>query len=167
MPARVKPITLWRKEIDNQPGVSPERWSLSRTGGADLQVVMGYRYPGNEAKAVIELYPVAGKKLVKAAQVAGLTASPIPTLLVEGDNKAGLGHAVARAIAESGVNLAFMVTQVIGRRYSRYWYSPSGRSGPLSAAGHCWGKPSWSDPKRVLNLIGRNSGTCWDTSTID
>jgi hypothetical protein len=47
-----------------------------------------------------------------------LTASPIPTLLVEGDNQPGLGHAVARAIAASGVNLAFMVTQVIGRRYS-------------------------------------------------
>jgi hypothetical protein len=79
---------------------------------------MGYRYPGNETKAAIELYPVAGRKLVRAAQAAGLTASPIPTLLVEGDNKPGLGHAIAGAIAESGVNLAFMVTQVIGRRYS-------------------------------------------------
>ena len=79
---------------------------------------MGYRYPGNETKAAIELYPVAGMKLVRAAQAAGLTASPIPTLLVEGDNKPGLGHAIAGVLAESGVNLAFMVTQVIGRRYS-------------------------------------------------
>ena len=118
MPVTVKPITLWRKEVDNQPGILAQTLEPFATGGADLHVVMGYRYPGNETKAAIELYPVAGKKLVSAAQAAGLTASPIPTLLVEGDNKPGLGHAIARAIAESGVNLAFMVTQVIGRRYS-------------------------------------------------
>lgn len=76
-------------------------------GGADLHVVMGYRSPGNETKTAIELYPVAGKKLIRAAQAAGLTASPIPTLLAEGDNKPGLGHAIAGAIAESGANLAF------------------------------------------------------------
>jgi len=118
MPVTVKPITLWRKEVDNQPGILAQTLEPFAKGGADLHVVMGYRYPGHETKAAIELYPVAGKKLLSAAQAAGLTASPIPTLLVEGDNKPGLGHAIARAIAESGVNLAFMVTQVIGRRYS-------------------------------------------------
>ena len=118
MPVTVKPITLWRKEVDNQPGILAQTLEPFAKGGADLHVVMGYRYPGNETRAAIELYPVAGKKLLSAAQAAGLTASPIPTLLVEGDNKPGLGHAIARAIAESGVNLAFMVTQVIGRRYS-------------------------------------------------
>jgi hypothetical protein len=118
MPVRVKPITLWRKEVDNQPGVLARTLEPFATGGADLRVVMGYRYPGNETKAAIELYPVIGKKLVRAAQAAGLAACPIPTLLVEGDNKPGLGHAIAGVIAESGVNLAFMVTQVIGRRYS-------------------------------------------------
>jgi hypothetical protein len=118
MPVTVKPITLWRKEVDNQPGILAQTLEPFATRGADLHVVMGYRYPGNETKAAIELYPVAGKNLIRAAKGAGLTASPIPTLLVEGDNKRGLGHAIAGAIAESGVNLAFMVTQVIGRRYS-------------------------------------------------
>jgi hypothetical protein len=118
MPVTVKSITLWRKEVDNQPGILAQTLEPFATGGADLHVVMGYRYPGNETKAAIELYPVTGKKLVRAAQAAGLTASPIPTILVAGDNKPGLGHAIAGAIAVSGVNLAFMVTQVIGRRYS-------------------------------------------------
>jgi hypothetical protein len=39
-------------------------------------------------------------------------------LLVEGDNKAGLGYAITKAIADAGVNLSFLVAQVIGRRYS-------------------------------------------------
>jgi hypothetical protein len=80
--------------------------------------MMGYRYPGNKAKAAIELYPVAGRKLVTTAEAAGLKASAISTLLVQGDNKPGLGHAIAQAVADAKINLDFFVAQVIGRRYS-------------------------------------------------
>jgi hypothetical protein len=89
--------------------------------GADLQVVMGYRIPGQESSAVIELFPVAGKKAGAAAAGAGLAASDIPTLLVEGDNRPGLGEEFARALAEAGVNIGFLVAQVMGRRYSAVW----------------------------------------------
>jgi len=44
--------------------------------GADLQVVMAYRYPGAEDKGVIELYPVSGRKVSAAAQAAGLAGDP-------------------------------------------------------------------------------------------
>jgi predicted amino acid-binding ACT domain protein len=79
---------------------------------------MGYRYPGDETKAAIELYPVTGKKSLAAAQQAGLASSSIPTLLIEGKNKPGLGYALAQAIAEAGVDLSFLIAQVIGRKYS-------------------------------------------------
>jgi hypothetical protein len=39
-------------------------------------------------------------------------------LLVEGDNKPGLGHSIAQAIAEAGIDLSFLIVQVIGRKYS-------------------------------------------------
>jgi hypothetical protein len=64
------------------------------------------------------LYPVTAKKSVAAAQEAGLTASSIPALLVEGDNKPGLGHAIAEAIANAGIDMDFVVAQVIGRKFS-------------------------------------------------
>ena len=118
MPITVKNITLWRREVENQPGVLAGTLGPLAEAGADLQVVMGYRFPGNESKGAIELYPLTGRALSKAAQSAGLEASAIPTLLVEGDNKPGLGHAIAQAIAGAGVNIAFFVAQVIGRRYS-------------------------------------------------
>jgi hypothetical protein len=86
--------------------------------GLDLQAVMGYRLPGEGGRAAIEVYPVVGKKAIAAAQSAGLSASSIPTLLVEGDNRPGLGHTVARAIADAGINLSFLVAQVVGRKYS-------------------------------------------------
>jgi predicted amino acid-binding ACT domain protein len=79
---------------------------------------MGYRYPGNEKKAAIEVFPVAGKKSLAAAGAAGLAASTIPTLRVVGDNKRGLGHAIAEAMAEAGINMGFLVAQVMGGRYT-------------------------------------------------
>jgi len=54
---------------------------------------------------------IAGKKASAAAAEAGLSASSIPTLLVEGDDKPGLGFAIAQAIAWARVNMTFFVAQ--------------------------------------------------------
>jgi hypothetical protein len=118
MPVTVKQISLWRKEIENQVGTLANTLNPVAKAGANLRVLMGYRYPGNESRAAIELYPVASKNVAAAAVEAGLTASSIPTLLVEGDDRPGLGLAIAKAIADAGVNMAFFVAQVVGRRYS-------------------------------------------------
>jgi len=118
MVIKVKSITLWRREVENRPGALAETLEPLARGGADLQVVMGYRQPGGEDRAILELYPVSGKKATTAARAAGLSASTIPTLLVEGDNRPGIGHAMARAIADAGINTSFLVAQTIGRKFS-------------------------------------------------
>lgn len=118
MAVKLKSIVLWRKEVQNQPGVLADTLAPFAKKKANLQIVMGYRYPGEESKAAIELYPIAGKKMTEQAQASGLSGSSIPALLVEGDNKPGLGHAIARSLADAGINLTFLVAQVIGRNYS-------------------------------------------------
>src|SRR5215467_7133374 len=118
MAIAVKKITLWRCEADNRPGVLASTLEPLAEAGADLQVVMGYRYPGGTDKAAIELHPVSGRKSTTAAKTAGLAPSPIPALLVQGDNRQGLGHALAKAIGEAGINLNFVMAHVVGRRYS-------------------------------------------------
>jgi hypothetical protein len=118
MATTVRSIVLWREEIENKPGALASTLEVFATADADLQIVMGYRYPGNQAKAAVELSPIAGKKLVTAAETAGFKASGIPTLLVEGDNQPGLGHSIASTIADAKINLDFLVAQVIGRRYT-------------------------------------------------
>ena len=117
MPVTVKKIVLWRKEVDNQAGTLARTLEPLARARADLRVVVGYRYPGNEAKAVIELHPVAGKKVTSAAEQAGLAASSIATLLVEGDNKPGLAHKIAQAVADAGVNLTSLVAQALGKGF--------------------------------------------------
>lgn len=118
MAIKVKTITLWRRDTEHKPGALARTLEPLARAGADLRVVMGYRHPGEEGRATIELYPIAGKKTTAAAGAAGLAASDIPTLLVEGDDKPGIGHALSRAIADAGINVSFLLAQVFGRKYS-------------------------------------------------
>jgi hypothetical protein len=118
MSVKITRIKLWRSEVENKPGILARTLEPLAASRADLELVMGYRYPGAPEKAAIEVYPVTGKKSVAAAQTVGLAASSVATLLVTGNNKAGLGHVIARAIADAGVNMDFLVAQVVGRRYA-------------------------------------------------
>jgi len=118
MPVQVKRITLWRKELENRAGSLASTLEPVAEAGTNLEIVMGYCYPGDRAKAAVELYPVKNKKAMAAAQSAGLAASAIPAMLIEGDNRAGMGHAITKALADAGINLDFLVAQVIGRRFS-------------------------------------------------
>jgi hypothetical protein len=118
MALTVKRITLWRREVENEPGVLARTLEPLAQAGADLRLVMGYRFPETASRAAIELYPVAGKKAVAAAQAAGLAVFDRACLLVEGDNRAGLGAAIGRALADAGINILFLVAQVIGRRFT-------------------------------------------------
>jgi hypothetical protein len=118
MPVTVKSISLWRKEVENQVGALAHTLEPVTKARANLQVLMGYRYPGEGTKAAIELYPVASKKATAAASEAGLSASSIPTLLVQGDDRPGLGLALAQALTDAGINMTFFVAQAVGRRFS-------------------------------------------------
>jgi hypothetical protein len=118
MAMTVKRITLWRSEIANRPGALAGALSALAKAGANLKLVMSYRFPGDESRGAVELYPVTGRRATAAARAAGLADSGIPTLLVEGDDRPGGGSAMTRAIGEAGINLAFFVAQVVGRRYA-------------------------------------------------
>lgn len=118
MAVTVRKITVWRTEVDNRAGALAQVLEALSAARGKLDVVMGYRVPGQHERAVIEVWPVSGKKLSQAAEQVGLRPSETPTLLVLGDDRPGLGHAMARALADAGINMVFLVAQVVGRRYS-------------------------------------------------
>jgi hypothetical protein len=117
MAITVKKTVLWRKELDNEPGMLAAALEPLANAGADLQLVMLYSFPGTQ-KGAVELYPLTGRKLTTIAQDAGLTPSSVPVLVVEGDNRPGLGYSFAKAIGDAGINLSFLMAQVIGRKYA-------------------------------------------------
>jgi hypothetical protein len=114
----IKKVTLWRTDVENKPGALSSVLAPLADAGADLQVVMGYRHPSDKQKAMIEVCPIAGKRSTAAASKAGWDASPISMLLVQGDNRPGLGHAIAQAIGEAEINVLFLVAQVVDARFS-------------------------------------------------
>lgn len=118
MALTVKRITLWRTDVANEPGVLARTLEPLADAGADLRLVMGYRFPTTPERSAIEVYPVSGRRATAAASEAGLAASDIPCVLVEGDNRPGLGAAMARGLAEAGINIAFLMAQVLGRKFT-------------------------------------------------
>lgn len=118
MAVSIRKVTLWRTEVEHRPGALSDLLEPLAAAGADLQIVMGYRIPGQKTRAVIEVAPLGTRGLARAAETAGLAPGGAPTLLVLGDNRPGLANRIASALAESGVNIAFLVAQVVGRRYS-------------------------------------------------
>lgn len=118
MAVTVKRITLWRKEVPHQAGVLAGVLEPLAQAGVNLRVVMGYAFPGESGRAAIEVFPITGKKATSAASSAGLSASPIPCLLVEGDDRAGLGADMARAIGDAGVSISFVMAETVGRKFS-------------------------------------------------
>jgi hypothetical protein len=118
MAIAVKKVTLWRKEVANDPGLLADVLEPLSDAGANLRVVMGYAMPGDPTRAAIEVFPISGKRLIDAAKSAGLHESEIACLLVEGDDRAGLGASMAGAIARENVNISFVVAETIGRRFS-------------------------------------------------
>lgn len=118
MATTVKTAKLFRAEVDNTPGRLADTLGPLAAAGTDLQVVMAYRIPGDRARAAVEVYPVTGKRAVAAARGAGLSPMGAPMLVVEGDNRPGLGAGLASALASAGINMSYLVAQVTGRRYS-------------------------------------------------
>ena len=113
MAVTVKKVSIWRTEVEDRPGTLARVLEPLAGAGADLKVVMGYRYPGEGSRAAIEVYPVSGKKLTAAAQSAGLSPVSIPTLQVEGDDRPGLGQKLSAALGEGGINISYVVAQVV------------------------------------------------------
>jgi hypothetical protein len=117
MAISVKKITLWRREMDDRPGTLAGVLAPVAGAGTSLRVVMAYRYPEPAGRAAVELAPVTGRKATAAAQSGGLAPAAIGALLVEGDDRPGLGQTLSSALGQAGINLHFLMALVSGRRY--------------------------------------------------
>jgi hypothetical protein len=115
MSVTVKNLTIWRKEVAHRAGELARALEPLAGAGANLQVIMAY---AEGDRGIIEIGPLSGKKVKDAAARNGFAASSKPALLVEGNDRPGLGFKIASAIAAAGVSISFDVTQVIGKRFS-------------------------------------------------
>jgi hypothetical protein len=118
MTVTVRKAVLWRRALENRPGALAEALKPLADARVNLQVVMGYAFPGHPEHAAVEVWPITGAKAEQAAGHAGLAASPhIACLIVTGDDAPGLGHRIADRLAANGINISFVMVQVSGKQY--------------------------------------------------
>ena len=112
----VKPVKLWVLTGADRKGMLAEALEPLAAAGANLRIVMAYRMEQG-GRAAVEVFPIEGKA-VDAARKAGFKESETACLLAEGDDKPGQGAQMARAIANAGVSMAFLMEETVGKRYS-------------------------------------------------
>jgi hypothetical protein len=115
MAISIKKGFLWRKDIENTPGTFAQTLEPFAKAGVNLQIVMGYTAAG---KGAVEIFPFTDEKGQQAAKEAGLhEAKEVPCLILEGPDKAGLAHDIAKTIADAGVNLHFAICQGVDGKF--------------------------------------------------
>ncbi len=117
MAISIKKLTLWSGEVANRPGSLGSTLEPLKRAGCNLGVVMAYAKPGDHARSVVELAPISGSRATGAARASGLAASPILCLVVDGDDRPGLGQAITSALGEAGINIHFLVALAAGKKY--------------------------------------------------
>ena len=118
MAVKVKKAVLWKRDLVNKPGALADSLRPFADAKQNLQVVMGYAYPGERNRSALEIYPVTGAKGEAAARASGLEPmSHTNCLLVEGDDKVGLAYQMSSGLAKDGINISFAIIQVVGGKF--------------------------------------------------
>jgi hypothetical protein len=111
-------IDVWTRAIDDRAGSLATTLEPLADAGVDLVFLIARRRTLVPGKGVVFLGGITGAKGAKAAAAAGFKkATDISGLRVEGPNKAGDCHRVARILADAGINMRGLSASVIGKKY--------------------------------------------------
>jgi hypothetical protein len=119
MAITVKKVQLLRRQLQNRAGSLAESLKPFAEAKVNLQVIMGYVYEKDRKRAEVEVFGPSSRTSSSAATKGGFESTRrIHCLIVQGDDRPGLGYDIARALGSSRINMSFAMMQAIGRRYS-------------------------------------------------
>ena len=111
-------VDVWTRAIDDRAGSLAATLEPLADAGIDLVFLIARRRTLVPGKGVVFLGGITGARGQKAAAKAGFKkATGITGLRVEGPNKPGDCHRVARLLADAGISLRGLSASVIGRKY--------------------------------------------------
>jgi hypothetical protein len=129
MAITVKKVQLLRRQLQNHAGTLAESLKPFAESKVNLQVIMGYVYEKDRRHAELEVFGPSSKAASNAATKGKFeTARRVHCLIVQGDDRPGLGYEIARALGSSRINLSFAVMQAVGKRYSGVFGFETGAS---------------------------------------
>jgi hypothetical protein len=121
MKLKITRSEMWKATIDDRPGGAAAVLDPVARAGANLEFAFARRAPEMPGKGLLFVLPVKGKKVAAAAQAAGLAAAPdMHMLKIEGVDKPGTTAAIARALADAGINFRAFSATAVGRSFKGF-----------------------------------------------
>jgi hypothetical protein len=121
MKLKITRSEMWKATIDDQPGGAAAVLDPVAQAGADFEFAFARRAAEMPGKGLLFVSPVKGKKVVAAAQAAGLGVAPdMHMLRIEGGDKPGTTAAIARALAAAGISFRAFSATAVGRNFKGF-----------------------------------------------
>jgi predicted amino acid-binding ACT domain protein len=121
MKLKITRSEMWKATIDDRPGGAAAVLDPLAQAGANFEFAFARRAPEMPGKGLLFVLPVKGKKVVAAAQAAGLGPAPdMHMLRIEGGDKPGVTAAIARALADAGINFRAFSATAVGRSFKGF-----------------------------------------------
>ena len=118
MKLEVTRVEVWIASMKDTPGALADKLDALSEAGANFDFVFARQSPEKPGTGVAFLAPVKGAKQAAAAKKAGFKKGKrLFTICVTGPNKAGVGSAITRAIADAGLTMQGFSAHVIGRKF--------------------------------------------------
>jgi len=114
-------VDVWSGEIEDRAGGLAKALDPFAESGVNLECVIARRRSDRKGPGLVFVAPVRGKAAEEAARTAGLRAAEtIPSLRIEGSDRAGLGSRIASTVAEAGVSMRGLSAMVLGGKFVGY-----------------------------------------------
>jgi predicted amino acid-binding ACT domain protein len=121
MKLKITRAQMWKSTIDDRPGGAAAVLGPVAKAGANFEFTFARRAPELPGKGLLFALPVKGKKVLEAAQAAGLAAAAdMHTLRIEGADKPGTTAAIARALAGAGISFRALSATAVGRNFRAF-----------------------------------------------
>jgi len=117
MALKIQTVDVWATQLQDHPGDLGRVLAALAKAGADLECVIARRQEHKPGTGVVFVSPIKGKKVVDAAELAGMQpAANVGTLRIESADKPALGAKMCSAISDAGINLKGVSAAVIGNK---------------------------------------------------
>lgn len=111
----VRKATQFTVRVPDEPGKLAEATEFMAQGGVNLVALAGWTE--GEGQGIIACIPEDPDKIRALECPEGHTPKETEVVVVEGEDKLGVGHAIAKAVADAGVNLKSCMMQAAGGRF--------------------------------------------------
>ena len=118
----VRKATQFSICVDDRPGMLAEVAGRLADAGVNLSALAGWSK--GDGDAVLICVPDDPDRVRQLAADAGVTIAEATVIIVDGEDRIGVGRDLSQCLADAGINLLGCMAQAIGGRYQAVFSVP-------------------------------------------